>query len=60
MNVSERNRANNLLDKSLPTCRQAYSDRTAWLMACLSELAYRRFNPLFPLSRRWPARSLQS
>ena len=47
MNVSERNRANDLLDKSLPTYRQAYSDRTAWLMACLSELAYRRFNPLF-------------
>lgn len=47
MNVSERKRANDLLDKSLPTYRQAYSDRTAWLMACLSELAYRRFNPLF-------------
>ena len=47
MNVSERNRANELLDKSLPTYRQAYSDRTAWLMACLSELAYLRFNPLF-------------
>ena len=47
MNISERNRANELLDKSLPTYRQAYSDRTAWLMACLSELAYLRFNPLF-------------
>ena len=47
MNESERNRANDLLDKSLPTYRQAYSDRTAWLMACLSELAYLRFNPLF-------------
>ena len=47
MNMSERNRANDLLDKSLPTYRQAYSDRTAWLMACLSELAYLRFNPLF-------------
>ena len=47
MNVSEWNRANDLLEKSLSTYRQAYSDRTAWLMACLSELAYLRFNPLF-------------
>ncbi len=39
--------ANQLLDKHLPKYRQAYSDRTAWLMACLSELAYIRFNPLF-------------
>ena len=38
---------NNLLDRSMPSYRQAYSDRTAWLMACLSELAYIRFNPLF-------------
>lgn len=36
-----------LLDKHIPHYRQAYSDRTAWLMACLSELAYLRFNPLF-------------
>lgn len=27
-------------DNSIPSYRQAYSDRTAWLMACLSELAY--------------------
>ena len=47
MNAIERSRANDLLDKSLPTYRQAYSGRTAWLMACLSELAYLRFNPLF-------------
>ena len=40
-------RVNNLLDKPTPSYRQAYSDRTAWLMACLSELAYIRFNPLF-------------
>lgn len=37
-----------LLDKQLPSYRKAYSDRTSWLMACLSELAYIRFNPLFP------------
>jgi len=36
-----------LLAKRLPTYRQAYSDRTSWLMACFSELAYLRFNPLF-------------
>nr|VFJ92083.1 MAG: Lipase (class 3) [Candidatus Kentron sp. LFY] len=38
---------NKLLDKEIPSYRQAYSDRTAWLMACLSELAYIRFNPIF-------------
>ncbi len=36
-----------ILDKQLPLHRRAYSDRTAWLMACFSELAYRRFNPPF-------------
>ena len=38
---------NGLLNKNLPSYRQAYSDRTAWIMTCLSELAYIRFNPLF-------------
>lgn len=33
-----------LLAKSIPAYRQAYSDRTAWVMACLSELAYLKFN----------------
>jgi hypothetical protein len=32
----------------MPTHRKAYSDRTAWLMACCSELAYIKFNPLLP------------
>jgi len=36
-----------LLNKEVPVYRQAYSDRTAWIMACFSELAYLRFNPLF-------------
>jgi triacylglycerol lipase len=35
-----------LLNKKIPSYRQAYSDRTAWIMACVSELAYLRFNPL--------------
>ena len=35
-----------LLEKKIPTYRQAYSDRTAWVMACMSELAYIKFNPL--------------
>ena len=43
----EQKRINALLVKSTPQYRQAYSDRTAWLMACLSELAYIKFNPLF-------------
>ena len=47
MNATDRTRATALLDRPLPTYRRAYSDRTAWLMACLSELAYLRFNPLF-------------
>ena len=38
---------NHLLDKQLPSYRKAFSDRTAWVMACCSELAYIRFNPLF-------------
>lgn len=33
-------------DKKTPSYRQAYSDRTAWLMACLSELAYQPFERL--------------
>ena len=41
-------RINSLLDKKVPPYRKAYSDRTAWIMACLSELAYLRFNPLLP------------
>lgn len=44
---SELNNVNDLLDKNFPSYRQAYSDRTAWIMACLSELAYIKFNPLF-------------
>ena len=39
---------NNSRGKILPApepCRQAYSDRTAFLMALLSNLAYLRFNP---------------
>ncbi|MCY9846394.1 lipase family protein [Vibrio caribbeanicus] len=37
-----------LLELDLPSYRQAYSDRTAWLMAAFSELAYIRFNPALP------------
>lgn len=40
-------KAISILTKSLPTYRQAYSDRTAWLMAVFSELSYKKFNPLF-------------
>lgn len=41
----EQTQAKKLLNKSVPTYRQAYSDRTAWLMACFAELAYMKFNP---------------
>ncbi len=37
-----------LLSLDLPSYRQAYSDRTAWLMATFSELAYIRFNSALP------------
>ena len=46
-NTAELEVVNNLLAREVPSYRQAYSDRTAWLMACFSELAYLRFNPLF-------------
>ncbi len=46
-NALEVELVNKLLTKEVPTYRQAYSDRTSWLMACFSELAYLRFNPLF-------------
>jgi len=39
--------AKNLLAKELPSYRKAYSDRTSWLMAFISELAYIRFNKIF-------------
>lgn len=41
----EKNRANKLLEKTIPIYRQAYSDRSAWQMACFAELAYIKFNP---------------
>lgn len=43
---AEKEAVEQLAGKSLPAYRQAYSDRTSWLMACMSELAYLRFNPL--------------
>ena len=46
------NRSRELLKKDPPSYRQAYSDRTAWLMACLSELAYIKFNPPILTNKR--------
>ena len=45
-NCRERTRA--LLFKEMPMYRKAYSDRTSWLMACMSDLAYLKFNPPVP------------
>ena len=39
------NEIKDLLSKKTPSYRKAYSDRTSWLMACMSKLAYLRFNP---------------
>lgn len=36
----------------MPSYRKAYSDRTSWLMAFISELAYIRFNPIFKNSSK--------
>ncbi|MDA8031551.1 MAG: lipase family protein [Pirellulales bacterium] len=47
-NPKDSEKIKNLLDKDLPSYRKAYSDRTAWLMACFSELAYTKFNPFLP------------
>lgn len=43
---AELQRIQSLMAQKVPSYRQAYSDRTAWVMACLSELAYIRFNPV--------------
>ena len=40
---TEENLLKIIQQKNTPSYRQAYSDRTAWLMACLSELAYQPF-----------------
>jgi len=45
---TEREQISHIIAKDIPSYRDAYSDRTAWLMACFSELAYVKFNP-FPL-----------
>ena len=37
-----------ILGLSIPDYRAAYSDRTAWLMSCFSELSYIRFNEFLP------------
>ncbi len=42
--IDDAKTATSLLKKNLPNYRQAYSDRTCWLMACFSELTYVRFN----------------
>ncbi|MDT0594656.1 lipase family protein [Glaciecola petra] len=45
--LEKKEKAAKLLDLELPSYRQAYSDRTAWVMSVLSELVYIKFNPLF-------------
>lgn len=42
--ITDSKEVNDLLSKKIPNYRQAYSDRTSWLMACLCELAYKKFN----------------
>ena len=40
----EYKRAEKILDKKAPSYRKAYSDRIAWLMAYMAELAYLKFD----------------
>lgn len=47
LSQQERQQIDKLLEHGVPGHREAFSDRTAWRMAWLSELAYLRFNPLF-------------
>jgi hypothetical protein len=49
--VSEKEDALNILGLDLPSYRQAYSDRTAWIMSVMSELVYIKFNPAFGVGR---------
>lgn len=44
LGTNENKRAEVLLEKNLPSYRKAYSDRTAWLMAYMAELAYLKFD----------------
>ncbi len=46
LETNENKRAEAILKKDLPSYRKAYSDRTAWLMAYMAELAYLKFDPL--------------
>jgi len=48
LELNERDRALGVLAKKMPSYRKAYSDRTAWLMAYMAELAYLKFDPLQP------------
>lgn len=45
---SELKQIENCLKKEIPSYRQAYSDRTCWLMACVCELSYLKFNEFKP------------
>lgn len=44
LETAEKERARRILDKKTPDYRKAYSDRMAWLMAYMAELAYLKFD----------------
>lgn len=48
--IDDKTASRNILNLALPTYRQAYSDRTAWVMSVLAELVYIKFNPMFKVS----------
>ena len=44
LTATDKELAQRILDKKMPSYRRAYSDRMAWLMANMSELAYLKFD----------------
>jgi len=48
LEASEAARADGVLALKTPGYRKAYSDRTAWLMACMAEIAYTFGSPCWP------------
>lgn len=44
LETAEKERARRILDKKTPDYRKAYSERMAWLMAYMAELAYLKFD----------------
>ena len=60
LGTNEFKRAQKILDKGSPSYRKAYSDRTAWLMAYMAELAYLKFDKPTAITIKLLERALKS